>query len=304
MSTTEEKLKKIINEDQEEVIENIEENIEEEVIDDFDIDAALEGTEPVDLAGKISDEDALAKAVERGYNPEGKDKYGHKISAIEFLERTTFFNKQKLMQKDIDRISKQAEKLARDNQKIAKKSIEDRNKLIADFKAEKEKLLSSDYLDQEAIDKVKKIDSDIESVSVDTVSDADQQMISDYDEAKLDFKKNNEWYENNRAMTILADKVGTDYANDYLNKYGELPPPNETFDYTLKEVKKDFPDLGKPPRQTRVNSPANRTVVQRQKPTGKTWEDLPKSVQEAAEMIIASTGDTKAEYLAKYNFDN
>jgi hypothetical protein len=300
MSIDVEELEKHINESLED--ENLEADVDvEEEQTDFDIDEALNSAEPIDLTGKISDEDAEAKATERGWSKDGVDKYGHRISAIEFLERTPFFKKMDLMRGDIDRVNKQVEKLAKQNQQIAQKSIEDKKKLVEGFKAEKARILSGDYIDESGINDLKAIDEKIDAIDVEEAPNADKQIAEDYDIAKKEFKKANEWYETNRAMTIVADKVGTEWAIDYLNKYGEIPPPEETFNYALEEVKKEFPDLGKPKRPTRVNSPAGRTTT----PTSKkkvSLSDIPEDARAIALEVMEATGQSEEDYLSTYKF--
>ena len=67
--------------------------------------------EPISLEGKITEEEAREKAIERGWREDGQDKFGHQISAIEFLERAPLFHKMNLMRGDIDEIKQQNKKL-------------------------------------------------------------------------------------------------------------------------------------------------------------------------------------------------
>jgi hypothetical protein len=271
----------------------------EENDEKIDLDQILDSFEPISLEGKISEDEAIEKAKERGWREDGKDKFGHQISAIEFLERTPLFHKIDLLRGDVEEIKKQNKKMAEQSKLIAKKSIEERQKMLDDFKAEKEKLLSEEVLDKDDINKLKDIDKKISETTVEELPDEQEEMVSRYEDAKEDFVKDNDWYGKNRAMTALADKVGTDYATEYLNKNGVLPEPEETFKYALDEVKKDFPDLGKPQRQTRVASRNNRTVATKHK-TKRTLNDLPEEMRSVARLVMEQANLSEDEYMKDY----
>lgn len=310
-----------MSEDKDEIdLEALQENIDESQIDEvvneikeddviteddlvnepeFDIDEALDSFAPISLEGKISDEEAEAKAGERGWRKEGKDKFGHQISAIEFLERTPLFHKMDLMRGDIEKQNVEIKKLANQSKKIAQKSIEDRKKLVDDFKAEKEQLLASELLDKDDIDKLKTIDKQIEDNSTVEAADGDQEVIDAYDVAKDDFIKGNEWYNSNRSMTALADTLGKEYAENYYRENKTLPNPEELFNYVVDEVKKDFPDMGKQKKQTRVASNRNRTVATTSKPK-KTLSDLPEDQRAIARLVMESAELSEEEYLKSY----
>jgi hypothetical protein len=277
-----------------------EEVIKEPNEPEFDLDAALNGTEPVDLTGKISEEDAETKASERGWNKEGVDKYGHRISAVEFLERTPFFKKMDLMRGDIDKAQQQLNKVLEQNQQIAKKAIEDKKTLNEQLKAAKEKLLSQDFLDEEGIKQVKDIDSKIDA-NVITEPESEDPIVQDYAIAKEEFKNDNDWYGSNRAMTALADKVGTEYAIKYEKDNGHLPDAKEFFKYVIDEVKQDFPDKPETARQTKVNS-GNRVVTNTNKSKKKTLADLPEEAKALAKEVMEATGLTEDDYLKTYKF--
>lgn len=266
---------------------------------EFDLDAELDSFEPIELDGKITDDEATEKAKSRGWNPEGKDKYGHSVSAIEFLERTPLFHKMDLMRGDIDDIKKQNKKLVEQSKLIAKSAIDDKARMLNEFKEEKEKLLSTELLDKDDIDKLKTIDKQIEEHSVDTTQNDD--LVADFEVAKDDFVEKNEWYNSNRAMTTLADSLGKKFAEDYFKEHEVLPEPDDLFNYVLDEVKKDFPDMGKPKRGTRVASRNNRTVQTTHK-KGKTLDDIPEDQRAIAKMVMESAGLSEEEYLKNYEF--
>jgi len=265
---------------------------------EFDLDEALDSFAPISLEGKITDEEAVAKASERGWREDGKDKYGHKISAIEFLERTPLFHKMDLMRGDIEKQDVQIKKLAEQSKKIAKKSIEEKERLVSELKAAKDALLGEEVLDKDDINKLKAIDKQIEDNST-VESSSEDEIVAAYDDAKEQFTKNNEWYENNRAMTTLADSLGKEYAENYYKKHNLLPDPDDLFKYVVKEVEKDFPDMGKQKRQTRVASNRNRTVANSRIPK-KTLADLPEDQQAVARLVMESAELTEEEYLKSY----
>ena len=124
--------------DEPEELDASQETEEQEDAPEFDLDASLDSFEPITLDGKISEEDAKEKASQRGWREDGKDKYGHQISAIEFLERTPLFHKMELMRGDIDDIKKQNKRLVEQSKLIAKKSVDDKAKMLSEFKAERE----------------------------------------------------------------------------------------------------------------------------------------------------------------------
>ena len=299
-------LQKNIDESQnEEVDENLDADQEVITEDDlvnepeFNLDEALDSFAPISLDGKITHEEAEEKAAERGWRKEGKDKFGHQISAIEFLERTPLFHKMDLMRGDIEKQNNQIKKLAEQSKKIAQKSIEDKAKLVAELKESKEKLMSSELLDSDDIKELKSIDKQIEDNSTVEAADGDQDVINAYDDAKDNFVKGNEWYNSNRAMTTLADTLGKEYAEDYYKENKTLPDPQDLFNYVLDEVKKDFPDMGKPKRQTRVASNRNRTVANNKAPK-KTLSDLPEDQQAIARLVMESAELSEEEYLKSY----
>ncbi len=278
-----------------------EEVVEEVVEPEFDINAAINSGEHVNLSDKVTPEQAEAAAAERGWNEEGKDKYGHQISAIEFLERSSFFKKNDLMRGDIDKLNTKLDSVLKQNQQIAQKSIDDKKKLTEDFKAEKEKLLSGEFLDEDGLARVRELDSGIESNQVAAVEPQVDDIVADYETARDKFKTDNEWYGSNRALTALADKVGTEYAIQYEKENGRLPEPDTLFTYVLDEVKKDMPSQAEPARPTRVAS-ANRVVTQTRKPKTKTLLDLPEDQRAVAALVIEATGQTEADYLKTYKF--
>lgn len=272
----------------------------EEQEEAFDIDAALDSDEPIDLAGRLSEEDAETKATERGWTKTGVDKYGHRISALEFLERAPFFKKIDLMKNDYKRINEQLDKVLEQNQKIAKKSIEDKKKMMDDFKAEKEKLLSGEYLDTDDVARVRQIDKELESASEPAEPDEDP-IVESYSREKDTFQQENDWYGKNRAMTALADKVGTEYATSYNKEHGHLPDPKDLFKFVIDEVKKDFPD--KPRSVTKVATTQTRTVTNQNKSKKRSLADLPEDMRAIAKEVLASCPEmTEEEYLKTYKF--
>lgn len=267
--------------------------------DDFDVDSVLDGFEPISLEGKITDDEAREKAIERGWREDGVDKYGHRISAIEFLERAPFFRKFELMRNDIDEIRKENQKLADNSKKIAEKAIEDQKKMVEEFKAEKERLLAEDVLDKDDITKLKDLDDKINSTVVEEVDEdeTDEEIVKRYSEAKDKWASEHDWYGTNRPMTALADKVGVEFAQQHLEKHGVLPEPEDTFKHVMDEIKKDFPD--EKPVQ-RVASRQNRAVANRQITKKKSITELPEDMQPVAKMVMQSTGMSEEEYMNTY----
>jgi hypothetical protein len=296
----------IINEEEQELESEVE--IEQELESEaeveakFDIDAAINSGEHVSLTGKITQEEAEESAKSRGWNEDGSDKYGHKISAIEFLERASFFKKNDLLRGDVEKVKEQLGKVLEHNKQIAQKSIEKQKQMKAEFEAEKEKLLSSDFLDEDGIKRVRELDSNIadNTVTESPATDTDQ-IVNDYEAARDTFKADNEWYGSNRAMTALADKVGTEYAIEYEKTNGHLPKPEDFFEFVLNEVKTDFPDKQEPVRQTKVAG-GNRVVTQTNKPKKKTVADLPEEMRSLAKEVMEATGLSEDEYLSTYKF--
>jgi hypothetical protein len=280
------------------------EPINDEIVEpEFDIDAAINSGEHVNLTEKITPEQAEEAAKARGWNPDGQDKFGHKVSPIEFLERASFFRKNDLLKGDIDKLDTKLNQVLEQNKQIAQKSIEDKRRMAEEFRVEKEKLLSGDFLDEEQIKRVRELDSGIAENTVnevDTVVD-NEQIVKDYSEAKEKFTTDNDWYGKNRAMTALADKVGTEYATDYEAKNGILPSPKDLFEYVLEEVNKDFPEPEKVKRVNKVSS-SNRTVVTQKKTAKKTFADLPEDERAIAREVIEATGQTEEAYLSTYKF--
>jgi hypothetical protein len=275
-----------------EIVEKTEES-------EFDLDGALDSYEAIELDGKVTEEDAVTKAKERGWNPEGKDKYGHSVSAIEFLERTPLFHKMDLMRGDIDEIKAQNKRLTEQSKLIAKKAIDDKARLVKEFKEEKEKLLNQELLDGDDISTLKDIDKKIEEHAVEPI-DANA-MAGRYEVAKVDFERDNDWYKTDYAMTTLADETGVAFAQMYFEENGVLPEPEVTFQKSIDAVKDKYPDMGKPKRQTRVASRTNRTVTNH-RPTKKTISDLPDDQQAVARLVMESAELSEEDYLKTYEW--
>ena len=268
----------------------------------FNLDEALNSDTPVALANHLTDDQAKEEASKRGWNEDGADRFGHKISAIEFLERTPLFNKINLMRGDIDAQNKRIEKLAEQSKKIAQSKIESDKQHREALKAQKEELMNKEFLDSDDILEVRKLDKQIETAPVVAENTQDEQIVNDYESAKEVFKSENEWYGANRAMTALADKEGVEFAQSYYKEHGELPAPEVTFNYVLDEVKKDFPDMGKVQRQTRVANTRNRTVTTTHRKT-KTLADLPDDMaRSVAKEVMESAGISEEDYLSTYEF--
>lgn len=292
-----------INEDLEEVVEEVIEVKTEQVAEvepePFDIDAAINSGEHVNLSDKVTPEQAEEAAASRGWNPDGKDKYGHQISAVEFLERSSFFKKNDLLKGDIDEVKEQLKKVLVHNQQIAKKAVEDKNRMLADFKAEKEKLLGEDFLDGDGIARLKEIDNGIEDNQSNDVND----VAHDYRVEKENFAKENDWYGKDRAKTALADQVGTEYATKYQEENGHLPEPKRLFNHVIEEVNKDFPaETEKQEKRVTKVASAQRVVTQTNKPKKKTFADLPEDQRAIAREVIEATGQTEDDYLGTYKF--
>jgi len=267
--------------------------------DEFNLDSALDDFSMVSLDGKVSKEEAEEKAAERGWREDGKDKFGHKISAIEFLERAPLFHKMDLMKGDIDKQNKQIKSLMENSKKIAEKSINDKKKLLEDFQKEKETLLSTELLDSDDIKKLKVIDKKIEDNQiVDDVTSEDDKVAA-YTGQLDKFKAENEWYGKNRAMAALADAVGRKYAQDYIDENGELPDPAELFKHVMGEVEIDFPDMGKPKKNNRVASRRDRTVIKNHR-SKKSLSDLPDDQQAIAKEVMEAAGLSEEDYLKAY----
>jgi len=258
---------------------------------------------PISLEGKISDDEAIEKATERGWREDGKDKFGHKISAIEFLERAPLFHKMDLMRGDIKKQQQKIDELVVNSKKIAEGSIKEKERLGKELKTAREALLSTELLDKDDIKELNKIDSQIEANNEDiaTAPPEENTAHKEFLEAKEVFEeRNKDWYGKDRAMTALADSLSKDYVTAHHEKHGILPDPADLFRYVMDEIKDDLPDAPAK-RQTRVNGRSNRTVAS--KPVAKqTLADLPEDQQAIAREVIASIPDmTEESYLKTYN---
>ena len=167
--TLEKNLQAVIESEQEEETPEVEaESKSEEAaeIEDFDLDELLNSEQPIALAGVLTDDQAREEAEKRGWTEEGTDRFGHKVSAIEFLERAPFFKKINRMREDIDKQNEKIHSLAEQSKKIAQKSIEEKKRLNDQLKAAKEKLLNAEYLDADDVNKLKDIDRQIDETTV------------------------------------------------------------------------------------------------------------------------------------------
>lgn len=274
---------------------------EEEAEETFDLDEALNSDQPIALANRLTEEQAREEAAKRGWKEDGEDRFGHKISAIEFLERAPLFKKISLMRNDIEEQNRKIEELAEQSKKIAQKSLEDKKRLNEELKAAKEKLLSAEYLDSDDVAELKKIDNQLEATTVEE-PDQDNEIYQQYEEAKAKFIKENDWYRKDYEMTTRADEIGVTYAQEYAAKWGHVPPPEETFNHVMNAIKQEFPEQPKPIRQTRVATTQNRTVISKPKKT-RTLQDLPEDQRAIAKEVIESIPDmTEEDYLKNYVF--
>lgn len=279
--------------------EDVDEGEQEE---EFDIDAALEGTEPVDLEGRITEDDAKERAIKRGWNENGQDKYGNRITAIEFLERTPFFKKMERMHSDIEAQDKKIRQLAEQSKLIAQKAVDDKTKLVAELKEAKENLLNNEILDQDNIAELKQIDKQIEENQVVEESEPEKNELAiEYEEKKEAFIQKNDWYEKDEALAAYADKKGIEYVTKYNEKHGTVPPPDELFKYLEDKIEKEYPTKT-PKKSTRVAARNTRTVTSRQT-NKKTLNDLPEEMRPVARMVMESAGLSEEEYLKTYEFD-
>ena len=271
----------------------------QEAVEDFNIDEALDSYEPISLEGKITDEEAIEKATERGWREDGKDKFGHQISALEFLERTPLFHKMDLMRGDVEDLKKQNKKIIEQNKQIAQSKIDSDKKHVEDLKAQKETLLNNELLDADDIKELKTLDKQIDEAVVESPEVNETAVVQAYEDRKDKFMSENDWYNSNRAMTTLADSLGEKYIKDYNKEHGGVPDPEDLFEYVTEEIKKDFPDMGKPQRQTRVASRNNRTIQTNHK-TKKTLDDIPEDQRAIAKEVMESAGLSEDEYLKTY----
>ena len=296
------------NEEIEQQIKNLETEVEEvetpeEEVEtpDFDLETVLESMEPIDLTGKITEEQAIEQAKKRGWNESGVDKFGHRLSAIEFLERTPFFRTIDKMKERQEKLNHDIEELKRQNQQIAAKSVADKQKLMAELKQEREKLLSKDYLDEDDIKQVKKINQQIETDTTETVPEKSNEQYQAYIDAAERFKEaNKEWYESDYQLTTNFDRIGEQYARDYHRENGILPDPQVLMDYAMAEIKRRFPEkFVKKQTPTRVTTTGTRVVTQQAKQK-KTLNDIPEEIRGLAQEVMEATGMSVEQYLKTY----
>lgn len=274
---------------------------------DFDLKAALSGEFPPNLSqliedGALTEEQIITEAGSRGWTEEGKgDKYGHKISAIEFLERTPQFNTIKGLKDRLDRQEKQITKMADVTRKAAAKSIEKQQKLMTQLEVAKKELLNKEYLDQDDVNKVKTIDNQMDSVRED-ISTAETVTNDEdiWDEALLDFVADNPWYGGNSGLTEAAQV----FAKQYTKNNKDSTPEDYYSNIKNKMLEKYgeqlmFPQEEKTQRRPNIGSNRNRQPLQPHKKE-KSISDLPEDQRAIAREVMEDAGLSEAEYMKTY----
>ena len=286
-------------------VDQIDEEIEQEEVEEveeteepFDLDAALDGLEAVNLDGKITDDEAIEAAKKRGWNEKGVDKFGHHVSAKEFLERTPFFRTIDRMRERQDKLNSEIENLKQQNQQIAAKSLADKEKLRQELKEEREKLLNQDFLDENDVKRARQINKELDQVEPEQKNGADPEIVKKFEESDKRFKSDNDWYGSDHKMTTTAEEIGVAYCKTYFDKHGVLPDPDEMHSHVLSEVKSIYPSkfMKKP---TRVTQTGTRVVTNNQKQK-KTLNDIPQEVRALAQEVMEATGMSAEQYLKTY----
>ena len=292
--------------------EQHEEETEEEV-ETFNLDAAIneatDSDQHLDLTDKLTDEQAAEEATKRGWRAEGKDRFGHKLTAVEFLERSPFVNTINKIRDEVKQTKEQLSKVLKQNEQIAKKSIADKKQMVEDFEKEKQELLNGEYLDEDQIKRVKEIDEGIKKAgSVETdqqetegdesLSENEQKIVNEYANERESFVKANDWYETDYQMTKKANEIYDNYIYTYSERHGYPPIAADAFNHVENQIKREFPD--KPKRTTRVSN-TTRRVTTANKVEKKALKDYDEDIQNVAKEVMEATGMSETDYLKTYN---
>jgi len=261
------------------------------------VDAEMNKTpEPSEVeVEEIEPTEKELEAKEFGWNPDGQDRDGNKLSADEFLARKPLFNKIRNQSEELSEIKTLLHELKSDNRKITEEGIKEKESLLSQLKEAKES-----HLDNLDVDKVREIDKQIDSVreEIASKSQPEEQAESPYFK---DFVKDNDWASNdNSPLSIASEGIARRYIQTNPNASDK-----EMYQHIHDQVRKDFPEkFQEKPRSSKVASAKSRATTEYGKKQALTLSDLSPEDQKVVSVMAERTGKTTDEYLKNDTLDD
>lgn len=274
----------------------------EEADVDFDeVDADVRASVNDDVDDNADDDapeytEAEQKAMDKGWNPEGVEGKRN-ISADEFLDRESFFDRIHKLEQNMKRKEKTIDALQEFNKQTEDKAYK---KAIKDLKTAKKEAAK-----EEDLERVIEIDEQIESLT-----DAKEEATAaappaqaypqeEWADAYSAFTSNNVWYGRIPDLTNRADALGTGYIQQ-----NPTASPDDVYKHVLSTVKKEFPQEfeNKQRKRPAAVGTADKSAPAKKGKAKFSLKDVDESDREMAKVIIAS-GVPEAEYLRQYFLD-
>ena len=250
-----------------------------------------------DLSADESTEEEKLEAARRGWKEDGVDKHGEHRTAKEFLERGNEISRIMQLERQLEQTRETVDLMKQHTENVAKNAYE---RAIEDFK--KQKLEAAEIGDTQ---KMLEIDEQMEKmekprpvpeINTEGLTTEQINLAEAYKKADESFKTENEWYGTNRVMTAFAQQEGASYAKRVKDTTGNVPHPDDVFNYVRGEIAKEFPDYKKPIQ--RVTSTQNRSVSRGAKKKG--WNDVDDAAREIGKKLISRGAITEEKYLKDY----
>ena len=264
-----------------------------------DVKDALEGgeeTAPEEESEGVEYTAEEQQAMEKGWNPDGVEGKPN-ISADEFLRNESFFKEIHKLKRELKKNGEVIGALKEHNRTTQQKAYD---KAVKDLKAEK-KLAAK----EEDLERMLEIDDQIEELA-EVKQEADNAKTeevpeglsdADFQDAFVEFTKQNTWYGRRPEMTADAEAI-----YDLYSKKNPTALPEDRFDHVKQEMAKAYPnDFGNQNRKRKaaVSTPSKSGTPNAAK-TKHTMKDVDEADRAIAMTLIKSGTMTEEDYLADY----
>ena len=234
------------------------------------------------------------EAMDKGWNPEGVEGKPN-LSADEFLRNESFFKEIHKLKRELKKNGEVIGALKEHNSQTQQKAYD---KAVKDLKAEKKLAAKEEDLERmleidDQIEELAEVKQEADSTAVNEVPEGLSQ--EDFQEAYVDFTKNNVWYGRKADMTADAEAFYDEYSRRNPNAL-----PADRFTHVNKEMRKAYPDdLG---NQNRKRAAVSTPKKGGQSASAKTHtlSDVDEADRAIAKTLIKNGVMTEKEYLADY----
>lgn len=247
-------------------------------------------TEQVDNKPEQTTDPFTERAIELGWRPQEEWSGAPEdfIDAKEFVRRQPLFEKIEHQSKEIRALKQAFDAFKTHHSKVKEAEY---NRALAALNAEKRRALSDGETERALVieDKMEEIQGQKEQFEQEAAS----VQVEEQPTARPEFVRwtqENNWYNQDRAMTAFADKVGIELRNQGYS-------PTEILAQVTKEVRKEFPHKFKNPARERAGSVEGGSRRQSSNETDFQMSDDERRIMN--KMLAVNNSITKEQYIAE-----